>query len=55
MVRVQERTAVVAPIAGTRHRGADENEDAQLAIELLEDPKERAEHVMLVDLAKRSR
>jgi anthranilate synthase component 1 len=40
------------PIAGTRKRGADEIEDDQLAAELLADPKERAEHIMLVDLAR---
>jgi anthranilate synthase component 1 len=52
MVRVQEGEAVVAPIAGTRHRGANEAEDLALADELLADPKEVAEHVMLVDLAR---
>ena len=40
------------PIAGTRPRGANEEEDQQLAEELLADPKERAEHVMLVDLGR---
>jgi anthranilate synthase component I len=40
------------PIAGTRPRGADAREDEQIARELLEDPKERAEHVMLVDLGR---
>jgi anthranilate synthase component 1 len=52
MVRVQDGEAVVAPIAGTRHRGATEAEDRALAEELLADPKECAEHVMLVDLAR---
>jgi anthranilate synthase component I len=52
MVRVQQGEAVVAPIAGTRHRGANEAEDCALAEELLADPKEVAEHVMLVDLAR---
>jgi anthranilate synthase component 1 len=52
MVRVEEGRAVVAPIAGTRHRGKDEAEDAELAADLLADPKERAEHVMLVDLGR---
>ena len=42
----------VRPIAGTRKRGGDAAEDAALAEELLADPKERAEHVMLVDLAR---
>jgi anthranilate synthase component 1 len=40
------------PIAGTRPRGADAQEDERIARELLEDPKERAEHVMLVDLGR---
>ncbi|SOE02711.1 anthranilate synthase component I [Blastococcus haudaquaticus] len=45
-------TAVVHPPAGTRPRGATEEEDVRLAEGLLADPKERAEHVMLVDLAR---
>ena len=40
------------PIAGTRRRGASEDEDRALAAELLADPKERAEHIMLVDLGR---
>ncbi|MBU4175069.1 MAG: anthranilate synthase component I [Actinobacteria bacterium] len=52
MVTNRGGTAVIKPIAGTRPRGADEQEDARLAGELKEDPKERAEHVMLVDLAR---
>ncbi|HUG58616.1 MAG TPA: anthranilate synthase component I family protein, partial [Candidimonas sp.] len=40
------------PLAGTRKRGATPEQDAQLAEELLADPKERAEHVMLIDLAR---
>ncbi len=44
--------ATVRPIAGTRPRGADEAEDERLAAELLADEKERAEHVMLVDLGR---
>jgi len=52
MVRVENRQVTVRPIAGTRRRGADEEEDARLAAELLADPKERAEHVMLVDLGR---
>jgi anthranilate synthase component 1 len=42
----------VRPLAGTRRRGASEDEDRKLAEELLADPKERAEHVMLVDLGR---
>ena len=52
MVRKERNTATVRPIAGTRPRGGDEHEDQHLADELLNDPKERAEHVMLVDLAR---
>ena len=52
MVRLEERVAELRPIAGTRRRGKNEQEDRQLAHELLEDPKERAEHVMLVDLGR---
>lgn len=52
LVRLQGREATLRPIAGTRPRGATESEDAQLARELLADPKEAAEHVMLVDLAR---
>lgn len=51
-VRLEGRTASLRPIAGTRPRGADSNTDAALAQELLADPKERAEHVMLVDLGR---
>ena len=40
------------PIAGTRQRGETAERDAALAAELVDDPKERAEHVMLVDLAR---
>jgi len=52
LVRVEDRRAEVLPIAGTRPRGSDETEDADLAAELLADPKERAEHLMLVDLGR---
>ncbi|MFO7292066.1 MAG: anthranilate synthase component I [Actinomycetes bacterium] len=52
MTRVRDGVAYSRPIAGTRPRGATPEEDAQLAKELLADPKERAEHVMLVDLAR---
>jgi anthranilate synthase component I len=51
-VRLEGRTASLRPIAGTRPRGADAPSDEALARELLADPKERAEHVMLVDLGR---
>jgi anthranilate synthase component I len=51
-VRLEGRIASLRPIAGTRPRGADSAADAALAQELLADPKERAEHVMLVDLGR---
>ncbi len=52
MVRVVDGEVTVRPLAGTRRRGADEDEDRRLAEELLADPKECAEHVMLVDLGR---
>jgi anthranilate synthase component I len=52
MVRLEDGVATVRPIAGTRPRGGSQAEDDQLAVELLNDPKERAEHVMLVDLGR---
>jgi len=52
MVRLEEGIVELRPIAGTRRRGKSEQEDRHLADELLEDPKERAEHVMLVDLGR---
>ncbi len=52
LVTVTGSSAVVHPPAGTRPRGATEEEDVRLAESLLADPKERAEHVMLVDLAR---
>ena len=52
MVRVDEGRALLRPIAGTRPRGASEAEDARLEKELLADEKERAEHLMLIDLAR---
>ncbi len=52
LVRLEGRTATLRPIAGTRPRGRDEAHDRALEAELLADPKERAEHVMLVDLGR---
>ena len=52
MVRVVDGLVTVRPLAGTRPRGETEEEDRRLAEELLADPKERAEHVMLVDLGR---
>ena len=52
MVRVVDGQVTLRPLAGTRPRGASEAEDRRLAEELLADPKERAEHVMLVDLGR---
>ncbi|MCO6047578.1 anthranilate synthase component I [Aeoliella sp. ICT_H6.2] len=52
MVRVVDGKVTVRPLAGTRPRGANEAEDEALAEELLADPKECAEHVMLVDLGR---
>src|SRR6478735_10077106 len=52
LVKVEDGHAMVHPIAGTRHRGATPHEDQALADELLADPKERAEHLMLVDLGR---
>ncbi len=52
LVTVQEGKAITRPIAGTRPRGSTPEEDARLAGELLADPKERAEHIMLVDLGR---
>ncbi len=52
MVRLEGGTIDLRPIAGTRRRGATEEEDKTLAEELLADPKERAEHIMLVDLGR---
>jgi anthranilate synthase component 1 len=51
-VRCEDRRVEIRPIAGTRRRGAGPEEDKALEAELLADPKERAEHVMLVDLAR---
>ena len=52
LVRVVDGRVTVRPLAGTRRRGRTEEEDKRLAEELLADPKERAEHVMLVDLGR---
>ena len=52
MCRVVDGTVTLRPLAGTRRRGETEEQDQQLAEELLADPKERAEHVMLVDLGR---
>lgn len=52
MCRVIDGVVTVRPLAGTRRRGATPKEDLELAEELLADPKERAEHVMLVDLGR---
>lgn len=53
LVRVgRDRTVTLRPIAGTRPRGRDEAEDVALEAELLADPKERAEHLMLIDLGR---
>lgn len=49
---IKDRKAVIHPIAGTFRRTGNDEQDAKLAAELLEDPKENAEHVMLVDLAR---
>ncbi len=52
MVRLQGDTVTTVPIAGTRPRGTSEMEDDELAADLLADEKERAEHLMLLDLAR---
>ena len=52
LVRQQGGTVTVRPIAGTRPRGATPEDDAALEAELLADPKERAEHLMLIDLGR---
>jgi anthranilate synthase component 1 len=52
LVRVRGDEVATCPIAGTRRRGQDPDEDRRLEAELLADPKERAEHVMLVDLGR---
>ena len=52
LVKVTDGEVLIHPIAGTRHRGASPEEDFRLSEELLADPKERAEHLMLVDLGR---
>ncbi|GBL45854.1 anthranilate synthase, aminase component [Sulfuriferula multivorans] len=52
LVRLEDDTVTVRPIAGTRPRGANREHDAQLAAELLADPKECAEHLQLLDLGR---
>jgi anthranilate synthase component I len=52
LVRLRDNTVTVRPIAGTRSRGRTAAEDAALAADLLADPKERAEHLMLLDLGR---
>jgi anthranilate synthase component 1 len=52
MIRLEGRTATLRPIAGTRKRGTTEQQDREMADEMLRDPKEKAEHLMLVDLGR---
>jgi anthranilate synthase component 1 len=52
LVRLEDDVVTVRPIAGTRPRGADEAEDLELEADLLDDPKELAEHLMLIDLGR---
>jgi anthranilate synthase component I len=52
LIEVHQRHIEIHPIAGTRRRGRNAEEDEQLAAELMSDPKEKAEHFMLVDLAR---
>ncbi len=52
LVRVRDNIVTIRPIAGTRKRGENETEDQALAEDLLADPKERAEHLMLLDLGR---
>ncbi len=52
LVRLEDDEVTVRPIAGTRRRGHDAAEDAAFEAELLADPKERAEHLMLIDLGR---
>jgi len=52
LARLEENEVTVRPIAGTRHRGKTEQEDLNMEQELLSDPKELAEHLMLIDLGR---
>ena len=52
LVRLQDDVVTIRPLAGTRPRGATRDEDARLAADLLADPKELAEHLMLLDLGR---
>ena len=52
LLKVKDKRATILPIAGTRRRGRDEKHEAELEKDLLSDPKELAEHTMLVDLAR---
>lgn len=52
LIKLRNRTAISRPLAGTRQRGCDKNENTRLEKELLNDEKEVAEHIMLVDLAR---
>lgn len=52
LVRIDDQTVSTFPIAGSRPRGSTPGEDSELATELLADPKERSEHIMLVDLSR---
>jgi anthranilate synthase component I len=52
LVRLRDGTVTIRPLAGTRPRGATPEEDQRLEAELLADPKERAEHLMLLDLGR---
>lgn len=52
LVRLEDEEVTVRPIAGTRRRGIDDAQDKQLEVELLADPKELAEHLMLIDLGR---
>ena len=52
LVRLRDGTVTIRPLAGTRRRGATTEEDATLEADLLSDPKERAEHLMLLDLGR---